>query len=105
MTEDPPFVASYFTFLVLIVKFILEKSVIQGCIEMKASDLLFEYLSIVLSIQPLEESRSCKGFKGYMFVKIFSKFLEENLSNRYRVVLGPLWIRRLEWIEWDGIAR
>lgn len=63
--------------------------------------ILLEYLNIEFSLKKPPKRKSNKSFKGYIFVKILSKFLRKHTPKSYTLVLGPLWIKGLEWIEWD----
>jgi len=63
--------------------------------------ILYEYLNIELNLKEPPEGRSNKPFKGYIFSKILSDYLKKYLSKDYKIVIGPLWIKDLEWIEWD----
>lgn len=37
-----------------------------------------------------------------MFATVALKHIRKYIPQKYETVLGPLWIRGLEWIEWDG---
>jgi len=63
--------------------------------------ILYEYLNVELNLKEPPEGRSNKSFKGYIFSKILSDHLKKYLSKDYKIVIGPLWIKDLEWIEWD----
>lgn len=67
----------------------------------KSREILFEYLRVVLGLGTPPVRRSNKGFKGYIFTDILSRHLKDTISDRYSLVVGPLWIKGLEWIEWD----
>ena len=65
-----------------------------------AREILYKYLKIHLQLQR-PRGKSDKAFRGYIFTKIFSEYLAKYVEKPYKLVLGPLWIRGLEWIEWD----
>lgn len=62
-----------------------------------AREVLFEYLKNVFNLR----RGNNKPFRGYLFTCILSKYLVKCIPESYRIVLGPLWIKGLEWIEWD----
>ncbi|MHA1608535.1 MAG: hypothetical protein ACTSUJ_00845 [Candidatus Njordarchaeales archaeon] len=62
--------------------------------------ILYEFLVIDLSLKKPPERRSNKTFRGYVFSKIFAEHLKPHLKFG-EIVVGPLWIQELEWIEWD----
>ncbi|MGD0203660.1 MAG: hypothetical protein ABSC20_07130 [Candidatus Bathyarchaeia archaeon] len=49
-----------------------------------------------------EKDKSNSDFIGHAFVKFVFDFVPPNVNAKYRVVPGPLWVKSLEWIEWDG---
>jgi len=66
----------------------------------EAREILREYLTVVKSLKKPPERRSNKRFRGHVFASILCKHLSKYVPN-YDVVLGPIWIKGLEWIEWD----
>ena len=62
--------------------------------------ILYEFLVIELSLRNPPERRSNKVFRGYVFSKILAEHLKHYLKSG-EIVVGPLWIQGLEWIEWD----
>jgi hypothetical protein len=61
------------------------------------------YLSEKSSILKVPEGKSNSRFLGHMFAKIAMDNIQGHLSmDEYTLKLGPLWIRNLEWVEWDG---
>lgn len=66
----------------------------------EAREILREYLTVVKSLKKPPERRSNKRFRGHTFASILCKHLSKYVPN-YDVVLGPLWVKGLEWIEWD----
>ena len=66
----------------------------------EAREILREYLTVVKSLKKLFERRSNKRFRGHVFASIVCKYLSKYVPH-CDVVLGPLWVKGLEWIEWD----
>lgn len=58
-----------------------------------------EFLSISQKIRKPGKSRR---FIGNLFSDIITRKMERYISSWYKIVVGPLWIRGMEWIEWDG---
>ena len=49
------------------------------------------------------DDKSNSRFVGHVFAQIAMDHLVKHLpADRYRLFLGPLWLRNLEWVEWDG---
>lgn len=66
----------------------------------EAREVLREYLTVVKSLKKPPERKSNKRFRGHVFASIVCKHLSKYVPN-YDVVLGPSWVKGLEWIEWD----
>lgn len=65
-----------------------------------AREILYRYLKIYLQLQR-PRGKSDKAFRGYIFTKVLSEYLARYVEKPYKLILGPLWIKGLEWIEWD----
>jgi len=65
-----------------------------------AREILYRYLKIYLQLRR-PRGKSDKAFREYIFTKILSEHLANYMEKSYKLVLGPLWIRGLEWIKWD----
>jgi hypothetical protein len=66
-----------------------------------------EFLEEKNVLLKVPEGKSNNRFLGHIFAKIVMDHIMKHLSmHKYRLVLGPLWLKHLEWVEWDGaIAR
>jgi hypothetical protein len=54
-------------------------------------------------IQKPESHRSNKRFRGYLFASIAMEQISVMIpQEKYRLVLGPVWVKDLEYVEWDG---
>lgn len=63
---------------------------------------LYEFNSIQSkAIKPLK-GKSNRAFIGHIFAGIALNYMAKYISQPYKVVLGPLWIQQLEWVQWDG---
>jgi hypothetical protein len=67
----------------------------------EASHILEEFNSRKPSSE-LPSKRSNRAFLGHIFATIALKHLAKHVSPQYEALLGPLWIKGLEWVEWDG---
>lgn len=66
----------------------------------EAREVLREYLRVIKSLKKPPERQSNKRFRGQVFASIFCEHLSKYVPH-CDVVLGPIWIKGLEWIEWD----
>jgi len=61
----------------------------------------FRALQNTLSMPPKKKKNYF--FVGHLFADIAFDYIAKHLSSKpYKVVLGPLWIKELERIQWDG---
>jgi hypothetical protein len=52
-----------------------------------------------------QSRRSSNRFRGHVFASIVMESIGKNVSrDKYQPVIGPIWIKGLEWIEWDGFC-
>ena len=63
-------------------------------------DILKEYYGITSQLEKPPSGKSNKGFRGHVFCKILADHISKYVR-KYDIVLGPLWIKGIEWIEWD----
>jgi hypothetical protein len=63
--------------------------------------ILGEFKNIQINNSP--KGRSNNRFKGNLFASIALTHINNVIPNgKYRLILGPLWIKGMEYIEWDG---
>jgi len=79
----------------------------ENIIEMESKEIFDKFYSIKKRAEESKKDKkkkSIKKFLGHIFrYLLFAKIKEkEYIPKQYTLVEGPLYIRGIEWIEWDG---
>jgi|GEM_PF-2136926 hypothetical protein len=65
------------------------------------TSILQEFQSVAVDIRPEEKSNN--RLNGHFFACIAMNRIKPYINTiKYREILGPLWIKGQEWVEWDG---
>ena len=66
----------------------------------EAQRILEEYNQ--LRFAPPPKRKSNNRLNGHKFAYIAMNHIKPILTDKYATVVGPLWIKGQEWVEWDG---
>jgi len=64
--------------------------------------ILSEFLELKKSLRQPPKRRSNSRLVGKLFTTLLFRRIEEYVPKQYSLVQQEMWIRGLEWIEWDG---
>ncbi len=68
-------------------------------LELESQEILLEFENFSFKEAPNRKNNS--RFRGHIFASILMKHIAK-YTDKFSPVLGPVWIKDLEWIEWDG---